>query len=178
MREQVLTQIETQLNRGILPQKLELIEEFGQESVILYDELFSLNFLIHTHLNNKFLTEIFFHSPEAIEYHFLNGEIHYGKTSLSHKEWQIMLEILSLNFNQKWNYMNPFCSFNCQINNLNLRATLIHFSSTSKKQSKAFLRVLRYNPFNLKSFINDSRFLINCLSSKKNIIVSGPTGFR
>lgn len=124
------------LNKGIVPSW----EQYFKELPIMNDaqdlEIIKNNF--HKLTEWTFLqdilildgTEYFFHHPQKSQVLTKRGEKVSFKVPLTLEEWQLWLEIISIQFKQNWNVSCPFASFYGEIKGHNFRLSLIH-SSTS-----------------------------------------------
>ena len=124
-------------------------------------------------------TEIIFHSHESLQIIGLHEKKTFEIHDLGHSDFQTSLEVLSLKAQVSWNYKEPFTSFNVIINNQNLRATLIHHSTSANFKSKLFLRKIQNDTPVLEMFkLEDSvqALLKNIIKDKGNILISGGTG--
>jgi type IV secretory pathway ATPase VirB11/archaellum biosynthesis ATPase len=124
-------------------------------------------------------TEIIFHSHKSVQVIGLHEKHSFGLEDLSAEDFQLSLEVLALKNQVSWNFQEPFSSFNVRLNDLNLRATLIHFSTSSNAKSKAFLRSIPTNTPSIDLFkLEESplEILKNIISEKKNVLISGGTG--
>jgi type IV secretory pathway ATPase VirB11/archaellum biosynthesis ATPase len=126
-------------------------------------------------------------SFNELQIHAYNlGQLVYGENKTyfqldyhSNEDYQLSLEILAQKNNIEWNYRTPFASFNINWCHKKLRATLIHFSTTTNGVSKLFLRHLTEDISTLDHLgLNQDvlGILINAVVEKKNILVCGPTG--
>ncbi len=126
-----------------------------------------------------YFTEIIFHSHKDIQVIGLHEKKSFQEDVISDEDFQLSLEVLALKNQATWNYKDPFASFNIRIGDLNLRATLVHSSTSSNSRSKVFLRsVPTDNPsIDLFKLDNDPLHIIKSLiAEKKNVLVSGGTG--
>jgi type IV secretion system protein VirB11 len=130
-------------------------------------------------LTNEHFTEIIFHSHQSVQVIGLHSKKSLNENFISSDDFQLSLEVLALRNQATWNYKDPFASFNIRIKNLNIRATLIHFSTSANKKSKMFLRSIPTdNPtLDLFQLAPDPLDIIkNLIKEKKNILISGGTG--
>ena len=150
------------------------------EHQFLLDWFSSVNKLsyLDQHFDSPFF-ELIIHSPQ----HGLR--IENGKRSLfsigqlNLEDFQLSLDSMAMIHHQKWNFQNPFVSFNALINNRNYRITLIHFSCTSNEISKIFIRSQTEELPNLKMFNIENNIeikLLDMIKEKNNLIISGNTG--
>ena len=93
----------------------------------------------------------------------------------SPQDMETMLNFMAIHFEQSWNLLNPFVSFNIQAHRSSFRVTLIHPSLNPEGQSKAFIRVLNKEPIPLENF-NFSKQLHKIVNFRKNILIAGSTG--
>lgn len=124
-------------------------------------------------------TEIIFHSHTSVQVIGLHEKHSFALEDLSVEDFQLSLEVLALKNQVSWNFQEPFSSFNIRLNDLNLRATLIHFSTSSNAKSKAFLRSIPTNTPSIDLFkLEESplEILKNIILEKKNVLISGGTG--
>ena len=121
--------------------------------------------IFHSHLQAQRITGV---SRETLEI-----------MNISAEDFQLSFEIFALKNNITWNFSDPFASFSTNIKNAELRATLIHHSTSANRKSKIFLRSIQKNNPKLSLF-NESaevhNLLVNLMKEKKNILVSGSTG--
>ena len=124
-------------------------------------------------------TEIIFHSHESVQVVSLHNKTSFVIDSLDAEDFQLSLEILALKNQVSWNFQEPFTSFNIKIENSNLRATLIHFSTSPNNKSKVFLRCIPSDRPSIDLFNLDSvplEIIKNLIAQKNNILISGGTG--
>lgn len=129
-------------------------------------------------LNFPFL-EIMFHSHEDFQILMINEKQKGKLQTLSKEEFQLSLEVLALKYNINWNYNDPFASFSIKFGQFQLRATLIHASTTANGQSKLFLRKIQNDQPELKMFSlpSEAETIVEMLvREKKNVLISGGTG--
>ncbi len=141
------------------------------------------NNIHHQSYVNQFLqddfTEIIFHSHESVQVIGLHKKISYELESINAIDFQLSLEILALKNAVSWNYQDPFSSFNLKINSLNLRATLIHFSTSPNNKSKIFLRSIPSEKPSIDLFKLDLfplQIIQDIIAQKSNVLISGGTG--
>ena len=91
-------------------------------------------------------TEIIFHSHQNIQVFGMHQKESYEMSELTLEDFHLSLEVFALKNKMTWNYKDPFVSFNAKIKEFDLRATLIHFSTSSNEKSKLFLS----NFYNIK----------------------------
>ena len=131
------------------------------------------------HLQDTRVREILVHNENFYQVE-KNQNLHSGgSTNLTPSDYQSSLEILALQNRAEWNYRKPFSSFFIELACMRFRASLIHFSATTTKSSKLFLRRLGEENFTLQDFTlkNDLvLFLQHLVKQKKNILISGATG--
>lgn len=124
-------------------------------------------------------TEIIFHSHESIQVIGLNDKKTFVFDGLDSTDFQLSLEVLALKNQVNWNYQEPFCSFNLNFRSRNLRATLIHYSTSANNKSKIFLRSIPSDKPSLNLFKLDPiplGIVQNIILEKKNVLISGGTG--
>lgn len=146
-----------------------LLEWFNQ----VHHQAFFENFI------KESFTEIIFHSSTYVQVLGLHEKKSYELLDLPEEDFQLSLEVLSLKSQMTWNFKEPFASFNVQVKNLHLRATLIHFSTAANLKSKVFLRAIPSSTPSLDLFKLDphvSGILKNIILEKKNVLISGGTG--
>ena len=157
------------------------LQDYNDDQIkFLYDWY---NNIHHLHFLNKIIAmpfeEIIFHT------HSFYQRVNQGmKTDehidfLSTDDFQLFCEILALKHNISWNYSEPFASFTFSINENEIRATLIHHSTSGNKISKLFLRsIQRLTPHLEEYQIDDEQISLieQLIVDKKNILISGPTG--
>ncbi len=142
-----------------------------------FKSIHQLSFLEHQFKTPFF--ELLIHSPShglRIE----NGKrTNFPISSLMQEEFQLSLDSLALRHHQKWNFQNPFVSFNALIENKHYRVTLIHYSCSSNEVSKLFIRSQPESLPTLEMFqLNDhlKSNIREMVSSKSNFLISGGTG--
>lgn len=124
-------------------------------------------------------TEIIFHSHQSVQVIGLHEKHSFNLEDLISEDFQLSLEVLALKNQVSWNFQEPFSSFNVQLGDLNLRATLIHFSTSANSKSKVFLRSIPTNTPSIDLFkLEESplEILKSIISEKKNVLISGGTG--
>lgn len=124
-------------------------------------------------------TEIIFHSEENVQVIGLQDKKQFEMQELLKEDFQLSLEVLALKNQVNWNFQEPFASFNVVKGTVVMRATLIHFSTSSNQKSKIFLRSIPTNNptldlFNLDSDVVD--IIKTIIKEKKNVLISGGTG--
>jgi type IV secretion system protein VirB11 len=120
-------------------------------------------------------TEYFFHSVATSQKLLTSGKKVNFVIPVDEQDWQLWLEIISIQFNQNWNVQNPFVSFYGEFFGNKYRLSLIHYSTSPLKKSKLILRSLAATPHPLESF-GGSNTLNGLVTQKKNFIVAGSTG--
>jgi type IV secretion system protein VirB11 len=131
------------------------------------------------YLMTKPFTEIIFHSHERAQVIGLHEKEDFELNTISHEDFQLSLEILALKNQVSWNNKEPFVSFNVQIDDHILRATLIHFSTSANAKSKVFLRSIPTITPSIDLFKLDANtidILKMIIAEKKNLLISGGTG--
>lgn len=139
----------------------------------IHHQIYLQNFI-----KNPF-TEIIFHSHQSVQVIGLHEKNNFILENLSLEDFQLSLEVLALKHHVSWNFQEPFASFNVGLNDLNLRATLIHFSTSANAKSKVFLRSIPSHNPSIDLFKLDTaplEILKNIISEKKNVLISGGTG--
>ena len=124
-------------------------------------------------------TEIIFHSHQDIQVVGLHEKKTFHEEGLASEDFQLSLEVLALKNQATWNFKEPFASFNIKIDDLNLRATLVHFSTSANNKSKVFLRSIPTDNPSINLFKLDAiplEIVKNIILEKKNVLVSGGTG--
>ena len=127
----------------------------------------------------KDFTEIIFHSHESVQVIGLHEKTSYNLNSIDANDFQLSLEILALKNSVSWNFQDPFTSFNVKKKSKNLRATLIHFSTSSNNKSKVFIRSIPSDKPSIDLFKLDSlplEIIKDLIAQKNNILISGGTG--
>lgn len=130
-------------------------------------------------LTLKHFTEIIFHSHQRAQVIGLHEKNNFDIIDLTAEDFQLSLEMLALKNQVNWNFQEPFASFNVKLRDLNLRATLIHFSTSSNSISKIFLRSIPTHTPSMDLFNLDDttvEILKNIITEKKNVLISGGTG--
>lgn len=157
------------------------IKHTSKEETIFLESWF--NNVHNQHYLQNFIqenfTEIIFHSHESVQVIGLHEKKTFEINCLNALDFQLSLEVLALKNQMNWNFQEPFSSFNLRINHLNLRATLIHFSTSSNLKSKIFLRSIPTSTPSLDLFNLDDHaleILKNIILEKKNVLISGGTG--
>lgn len=158
--------------------KEEIYSEFEEFLQIAFRQITKQSYL-NVFINDPSVYEILVHSQSHIQLDkakLLHSEtIHLLDPSL----YQLSLESMSSQNLVEWNYKNPFASFNILYENIEFRATLIHYSITPTSCSKLFLRRISNSIITLQDFnINQEieRLLLNMIKAKKNILIAGSTG--
>lgn len=124
-------------------------------------------------------TEIIFHSNESVQVIGLHEKTSYKLEDLDAVDFQLSLEVLAIKHHVSWNFQEPFSSFNISPGALNLRATLIHYSTSANSKTKVFLRSIPSDKpsidlFNLEK--TPLEIVKNIIADKKNVLISGGTG--
>ncbi len=123
--------------------------------------------------------EILFHSSNRCQVITFNERTDREINSLSKDEFQLSLEVMALKQNITWNFNEPFSSFMFSKNGLQMRATLVHASTSAESQSKLFLRKIQGDHPTLDLFQLDPHILetvADLVRQKKNVLISGGTG--
>ncbi len=169
------------LNKGIVPSW----EQYFKELPIMNDaqdlEIIKNNF--HKLTEWTFLqdilildgTEYFFHHPQKSQVLTKRGEKVSFKVPLTLEEWQLWLEIISIQFKQNWNVSCPFASFYGEIKGHNFRLSLVHSSTSPQGLSKLVLRSLSPVAHPLESF-GETEKLKEMVFNKSNLLIAGSTG--
>ncbi|MBC7429834.1 MAG: Flp pilus assembly complex ATPase component TadA [Bacteriovorax sp.] len=126
-----------------------------------------------------YFTEIIFHSHKVVQVIGLHEKKSIHDDVISCEDFQLSLEVLALKNQATWNFKDPFASFNIRIKDLNLRATLIHFSTSANSKSKVFLRSIPTDTPSIELFNLDYvplEIIKSIIVEKKNVLVSGGTG--
>jgi type IV secretory pathway ATPase VirB11/archaellum biosynthesis ATPase len=124
-------------------------------------------------------TEIIFHSHARAQVIGLHEKNNFEMNDLTAEDFQLSLEMLALKNQVNWNFQEPFASFNVKLKTLNLRATLIHFSTSANSISKIFLRSIPTDTPSLELFNLEEttvEILRTIIKEKKNVLISGGTG--
>lgn len=124
-------------------------------------------------------TEIIFHSHESVQVIGLHEKTSFALEEIEAADFQLSLEVLALKHQVSWNFQEPFSSFNVRLGDLNLRATLIHFSTSANNKSKVFLRSIPSDKPSIDLFKLESsplEIVKNIIAEKKNVLISGGTG--
>ena len=143
-----------------------------------FDKIYShkcFSELINLHSFN----ELQIHSWQFAQLIFGESKKYFNLNFEGNDDYQLCLEILSQKNNAEWNYRFPFASFNINLCNKKIRATLIHHSATSNGISKLFLRHLIDDISDLDHLGISPQVLeiINkAVVEKSNILICGPTG--
>ena len=170
MLEQFISQIQNELNRGIIPR----IEDYRNFSPKIINDFFHLTFIpIDSH------HEIILRTNGQLSLQQLNGDWENIKLNYPDIFFQLALEYLSLNHQISWNYKTPFVSFHYSLNGHPCRFSLLHSQSTRHQINQ--LQIRRHNKvnFTLNDFtLNPSQTekIITLIKQKKNIIIAGATG--
>ena len=123
--------------------------------------------------------EILFHSPHLCQIISFSERQERKINSLSQEEFQLSLEVMTLKQNITWNFNEPFASFMFTKNGLEMRATLVHASTSAESQSKLFLRRIEGDRPSLDLFElnpNVLEMVTSLVKQKKNVLISGGTG--
>ena len=124
-------------------------------------------------------TEIIFHSFQNVQIISLYEKKAFELPSINEEDFQLSLETLALKKQISWNFNQPFASFNLQINQLNLRVTLVHSSTSANSRSKVFLRFIPTTTPTIELFnleLDPLNLVKTIIAEKKNILISGGTG--
>jgi type IV secretion system protein VirB11 len=159
---------------GILTSKNEDIEYLRNWFHFIHEQKFINDLNL-----NPLMNEIIFHSHSDVQIHYGNHREDLKIHSLSQDDYQLSFEILALRNNIAWNYSEPFASFKVQIAGLEFRMTLIHYSTSSNRLTKVFLRAMKTELPSLELFSleqNEVQLIKALIGEKKNILVSGSTG--
>lgn len=150
------------------------------------DTLFLESWFNNIHYQSYFLkftkdpfTEIIFHSHQSVQVIGLYEKNSFNLEDLNAEDFQLSLEVLALKNQANWNFQEPFSSFNLQLGGLNLRATLIHYSTSANSKSKIFLRSIPTNTPSIDLFkLEESplEILKKIIAEKRNVLISGGTG--
>ena len=113
-----------------------------------------------------------------LKYYKDNDQIIQLITSLEDHHWQLHFEILAFLNQQEWSFNKPFTSFFVEMHKRQFRVSLTHHTLTPRSSSFAFLRTIRSQRFDLKSFTDyeQAEFTKKLVSNKSNIIIAGATG--
>ncbi len=167
------------VSKGQLP-KLEEININSLEDKDLYTELFSKWY--HSIMNLSELPdiesgteEIMIHGPLNIQKKTRDQKIQI-EIDMTKEDLNLAIEIVALKSKQDFNYQQPFCSFNTKFRNTPVRISLIHHSTGTDKTSKMFIRILNSQRIPLRNYTKLTNKLIQLVTDKKNIIISGSTG--
>lgn len=128
---------------------------------------------------NERMNEIIFHSNKSVQIIYPDGREEKSISDFSHDDYQLSFEVLALRNNITWNYSEPFASFTAQMDGLDFRITLIHFSTSANRLTKVFLRTIKKEFPTLDLFQmnqSENELLKELIREKKNILVSGSTG--
>lgn len=157
------------------------IKRSSSDNTLFLENWFN-NIHHHAYLQNftkKPFTEIIFHSHQCVQVIGLHEKNNFLLENISADDFQLSLEVLALKNQVNWNFQEPFSSFNVRLGDLNLRATLIHFSTSANLKSKVFLRSIPTHTPSIDLFKLDQsplEILKNIIADKKNVLISGGTG--
>lgn len=168
-----------QLAKGKVLEFGELKLNAEDENVLSYHELLNHWYELITSFKlvdftRPGLQEIITHDPLHIEIHSQQGK-KLETSDITSEDFSLMLECLAVKNGQNWNYENPFVSFQAKIQSINVRVSLIHYSTNPQEKSKAFIRILNDKAIPLRHYNEAQRFL-SMISDKENIIIAGATG--
>ncbi len=141
---------------------------------LVHEQAFIKNILLQ-----QIFEEVIFHSHKKIQINNSSHKQIISQNNITDEDYQLSLEILTQKHSVAWNFKEPFASFGLEINEMNLRVTLIHFSTSANLTSKIFLRKLQKKPLDIEQFCLNKdvvKFLRNIINEKKNILISGATG--
>lgn len=136
--------------------------------------------IIHTYKDK--LCELIIHSPSYVKI-ITQSEESTTTINISSDDLQASLEILALNAQSSWNYVQPVSSFYAAIESKKTRVTLVHHSILNH-QLTACIRFHSLQIFELNQYYpeymqqNDSeghRHIKEMVAQKKNILISGAT---
>lgn len=157
------------------------ITNSNKEETIFLESWF--NVVHHQDYFKKFtdesFTEIIFHSHKNVQVIGLHEKKTFYIDDMIHEDFQLSLEVLALKNQATWNFKDPFVSFNLKILDLNLRATLVHFSTSANSRSKVFLRSIPSDTPSIDLFKLEHgplEIVKGLIADKKNVLVSGGTG--
>lgn len=151
--------------------------EYEQEKINdLYKWYLNITQLSFLNLKKQF-EEIIIHSSEQICY-LSNGSKSFTDSTISQEDLELAYLTFTLKHNIQWNFKKPFASFKVIIEEKEFRFTLIHKSTTANQKSKAFIRSISKNIFQLQLFspFELEPIVKKFISDKKNILICGPTG--
>jgi type IV secretory pathway ATPase VirB11/archaellum biosynthesis ATPase len=143
--------------------------EYNKEDMALiklkmwYEKLTQIDFL--KLFQNQSFEEIIIHN-EQNAYYIKNGVEYPLDLNYTNEELQILYEVLTLKMGVNWNLKDPFVSFFYQEQNIQLRISLMHFSTSPTKQSKIFIRNIQTQIFRLENFTQNTElitFLTNAI---------------
>ncbi|MDC1174525.1 ATPase, T2SS/T4P/T4SS family [Bacteriovoracaceae bacterium] len=142
-------------------------------------ELHSLYFILQI-IENPEVEEIIFHQFNLAQIIQRNSREEFVDLPfLDEEEFQHLLEYLAYIGHCEWNFQKPFISFSLKLDAHDLRCSLSHYSLSSQKRSKLFLRTKKKSSIDIESFFNKKEMAqstLNFQDEKKNIIVAGATG--
>ncbi len=155
-----------------------------KDTILALDELKGwFNNIYHQEYLNVYLNlsanEVMLKDPNYAYLFFHNYKEKYQNNTILNEDYNKSLELLAYKEKQKWNYTNPFVSFQIIINKAEYRCSLIHRSASVSKYHQIFLRKLGANNFGLEDFIQDNNLkskIKKLINDKRNIIVAGSTG--
>ena len=123
--------------------------------------------------------EVVIHNPNHV-LAFYSNEVKSKCLSISAKDIELSMQVLTTKKGLAWNYNNPFISFHSHINNYSVRMTLIHSSIEGEKGCpKVFIRIIGNQPLELNLFTgneNVDSILKNLIINKENVLITGSTG--
>ena len=148
-----------------------------------YTNLCELKF-IWEYLDIETNREIIIHDSHCVQIQGIHGLQTITCNLPTIEELQISFEIMALKNHGEWNYSNPFYSFFSQINNIDVRISLVHFSvsptiCSSNTLSKIFIRKIQQETLELKNFDlkpHHEKLIFEMLEKKSNVLIAGSTG--
>ncbi|HXH74787.1 MAG TPA: CpaF/VirB11 family protein [Bacteriovoracaceae bacterium] len=173
--------LNSSLNKGIIPSWNEFFQELPALGGIEDLERVKNHFCELT--ERPFLKDIlslsgneyFFHAKDSSQRLTPEGIKESISIPIDEEDWQLWLEILSVQFNQNWNVQNPFVSFYAELFGRNYRLSLIHGSTSPHNISKLMVRSLSQTPHPLDSF-GESDVMKQLVLEKRNFMIAGSTG--
>lgn len=140
------------------------------------EHLIALKFIREIIESTEAIEEVIIHNASWIQVIAKNRKEFFGPF-LSEEDFELALEVFSFKQRLLWNRSSPFLSFQVHLFGQSWRAALMHESLS--KGSKLFLRSQRKTLFPLESYRvtgGQAHLIKECITHKKNIIVSGATG--
>lgn len=170
----------TELNKGHILDWGQFYQHISQENISKsllskiqrwFDSIIKVRLLDGV---NDDAEEVFIHNADSC-FIKLNSCTNPFEHDFTQEDIDLTLFYLTLKQGKNWNLLNPYISFNIDINSKAYRATFIHQSLNPEGHHKAFFRILNSELIPIDSFDHSST-LIHLIQNKKNVLIAGSTG--